>query len=131
VYIDPTYADFTATIDQYSSADYNVLKYRFRHTATFQCQTGFNKLNAGIATRYYSRMEAIDFVFEQLIAGVKDYRDNQSAGDWVWDVNADWKISQKLSLSLIARNLLNRSYSLRPGIMEPTRSWVVRLAFKG
>lgn len=131
VYIDPTYADFTDNIDQYSSADYNVLKYRFRHTGTWQCQTGFEKLNVGVAARYYSRMEAIDFVFEQLIAGVKDYRDNQPAGDWVWDVNADLSVGKHITISAIARNLLNRTYSLRPGIMEPTRSWVLRVAFKG
>lgn len=128
VYIDPVYQDFDSTTAQLSSAENNVLKYRFRHTANLVAQTDFNKWNIGLAARYYSRMEAIDFVFEQLIPGVKAYREQQTTGDWVWDVNVNWQLTKALQISGVVRNVFNRNYSLRPAIMEAPRHYLIRLS---
>ncbi len=128
VYIDPQYQNFNDSIAALSSSDENVLKYRFRHTANAIVQTQFKKVNVGLATRYYSRMEAIDFVFEQLIPGVANYRSRQTQGDWVWDINVDWQLNEEITISGIVRNLFNHNYSLRPAIMEAPRQFVIQLS---
>lgn len=128
VYIDPQYQDFNDSIAALSSSDENVLKYRFRHTANGIVQTQFKTINVGLATRYYSRMEAIDFVFEQLIPGVASYRSRQTQGDWVWDINVDWQLNEEIKISGIVRNLFNHNYSLRPAIMEAPRQFVIQLS---
>lgn len=127
VYIDPRYANFDSTIAALSSSDENILKYRFKHTASFIAQTQWQRFNVGVAGRYYSRMAAIDFVFEQLIPGVAEYRDTHTGGDWVWDVNIHWQFTEFLSMDFIVRNVFNNNYSLRPAIMEAPRQFVVRL----
>lgn len=128
VYIDPTYRDFDSTTARLSSSDENVLKYRFRHTANLVAQTNFSKINVGVAARYYSRMEAIDYVFEQLIPGVQAYREAQTTGDWVWDINLNWQLTKELQISGVVRNVFNHNYSLRPAIMEAPRQYLIRLS---
>ncbi|MCB0737047.1 MAG: TonB-dependent receptor [Bacteroidetes bacterium] len=115
-----------------SSSQENVLKYRFRHTikADWEMKMGIFSL-AGSAN-YYSFMEAVDAPFEALIVPqLGEFRSRHQNGDWVLGARASATfLDEKLKCSFLANNLLNRMYSLRPGLMEAPRSLGVRVEFR-
>lgn len=121
-YIDPKYKVFDSITEFYSSVDYNILKYRYKHQINFRANATPGRFEVGMAGRYYSFMEAIDFVFEQLIAGVMDYRDRNNNGDFIFDLSGSYHYSKKGKVSIIIKNAFNEEYSLRPALMEPMRS---------
>lgn len=126
-YIDPTYAVYDSVKDYYSTADYNVLKYRFRHLVNGQLQLGYKTLTLGLASRYYSHMEAIDAVFVILIPGVNDFRNEYDQGTWVHDLALNWQASEAIRIGLVVKNVCNVYYSLRPALVEEPRSFGVRV----
>ena len=73
-YIDPVFQDFDNLTDANSTADYNILKYRFKHVVKFDAESSFEHFRPGIEVQYNSYMEAIDQVFLSFIAGLEEYR---------------------------------------------------------
>jgi outer membrane receptor protein involved in Fe transport len=126
-YINPVYADFDSATEALSSADYNVLKYRFRHTVKINLESDLKHWQFGISGRYYSFMEAIDKVFEVLIPGVQDFRKNNAHGAFVFDLSIGFHYAEKGTISLIVKNSLNTEYSLRPALMEAPRNYTLKV----
>lgn len=131
-YIDPIQLDFNEKKDTArNSANYNVLKYRFRHMAKADLQvTLFKNLDLGMSMRYYSFMESIDKIFELRIPGVMHYRDNHHYGDWLFDARVGYNFSNQLKLAFIIKNLFNHEYMGRPADMQPPRSFTFQLSLK-
>lgn len=127
-FIDPIFIDFDSVADFHSSADYNVLKYRFRHTFKADVETRLRRLAVGASARYYSFMEAIDRVFEIFIAGIADFREQNDNGDWVFDTRLGIEVGDA-ELWLIVSNVFNNEYTLRPALLEPPRNIVLRLNY--
>ncbi len=121
-YIDPRYLNFDSTIAMSSSVDYNILKYRSKHT--FKSTLSFTKNSLGIHLhgRYYSYMEAVDKIFEALLPGIADYRKNNQHGEWVFDASADYRVNEMITFKLNINNVFSNVYSMRPGLMEAPRS---------
>ena len=66
-YIDPKFKTFTENDRLRSSADFNILKYRFKHTVKVDIESKFKKFNLGVAMFRNSHTIAIDAVFEAFV----------------------------------------------------------------
>lgn len=130
-YIDPKFQQFDSITDAGSSADYNVLKYRFRHTAKMDVETTIKQFRLGINLQYYSFMEAVDVAFVDpifpgtdlhIIPGLQEYRDAHDGGDVILNARLAFTMHSNNEIALICNNLLNREYSIRPAMMEAPRS---------
>lgn len=148
-YLAPTYLDWDKISDE-SSSEYNVLKYRFRHTFTGSWDVSFTGVGAGaidfgISARYFSFMENIDALFTSFIPGLEAYRASrqredfdpnkkgQYKGDFILDLRAGYSFKTKnntYKVSAIMKNVTNKEYSLRPGLVEAPMSYTLRLDFE-
>ncbi len=130
-YLEPLMKNFNPTVDTLmNSANYNVLKYRYRHVAKADLQLTYKKVSIGGSYRYNSRMENIDRVFEVVIPGVQSYRAAQPPGDGVFDARIAFLPKDKISVSFIAKNVANREYMGRPADLQAMRSFVLQGDFK-
>ncbi len=121
-YSNPVFQEFTTQDSLLSSADYNVLKYRFRHNAKLDLEGSYKGFSVGVAMLYTSYMEAIDNVFNFVIPGVKAYRLEHNQGALITNVRIRYQINEKFKISLLCNNLFNTEYMLRPGLLEAPRS---------
>jgi outer membrane receptor protein involved in Fe transport len=129
-YIDPKYKDFTTALDDASSVDYNVLKYRFKHNFKFDYEMSYKALSLGAAILYNSRMEAVDRIIELAVPETKEYRQRNNTGFMTLDIRFSAKPIEKLKISIIGANILNEEYTYRPGLLEPPRNVQVRMDYK-
>ncbi len=129
-YIDPKYKVFTTALDDASSVDYNVLKYRFKHNFKFDYEMSYKALSLGAAILYNSRMEAVDRIIELAVPETKEYRQRNATGFMTLDIRFSVKPIEKLKISIIGANILNEEYTYRPGLLEPPRNVQVRADFK-
>jgi iron complex outermembrane receptor protein len=130
-YIDPKFKVFTENDLLRSSADFNVLKYRFRHTVKVDIESKFDKFNIGIALFRNSHIEAIDAIFESLVVpGLKDYRTENNNGFYVFNARLGYQVNEHLKLGFLVNNLTNVEFTKRPGLLEPTRLWSMRIDYK-
>lgn len=113
-----------------SSVDYNVLKYRNRTTFKFDWETSYKKWSAGVAIFAASHMENIDPIFELIVVpGLRDYRLENDKGYVNTGLRLAYKIQEKAKVSLLVDNLFNAEFLVRPGMVEPPRSFTLRLDY--
>jgi len=129
-YIDPRFKEFTESDEQASSVDYNILKYRFKHTAKMDLETHFNKVTVAVAGSYFSHMEAVDAVLEIFLPGVKNFRDNNQNGYTLLEARLGYDFNEHAKITLIGKNLTNIAYSDRPGLLKEPRSLTFRFDAK-
>lgn len=125
--IDPRFRNWTPDDTLSSSVNYNVLKYRFRHTVKVDAETELNKFTIGASYNYNSKMEAIDRVFEFFIPGLGDWRRENNHGYGVLGMRIGYQMTKNFKISGIMGNLLNEAYSERPGSLEAPRNFTIRL----
>lgn len=133
-YVYPRYKEFGTEENRSSSADYNVLKYRFRSMVKWDSEYSIGRFAAGLSVQYNSFMEAIDAIFEveteESFAAVKRFREEHDNGFTVLDLRASYQVIPQLKISAICGNLLNQEYSYRPALLEGPRSYTLRLDWK-
>ncbi|MBK8724256.1 MAG: TonB-dependent receptor [Saprospiraceae bacterium] len=127
MYIDPKYQNFTAKEDLSSSVNYNILKYRFKHSIKMDADVTYKSFSIGGTLIYNSNMEAVDNVFEILIPGAKQYRADHNKGFTVLDIRLNYKLNENVKVALITKNITNKEYSFRPGLLEAPRNITVRM----
>jgi outer membrane cobalamin receptor len=141
-YIDPTYRNFDPKRDTVSaSANYNVLKYRFKHNVKFDLETEYKSFGLGVSVQYNSFMESVDRILapdeslsfiEQLrpfIAFTK-FRKQHPNGFSLVDFRAFYHPTKKTKISVILANAFNIEYAYRPAYLEAPRNLAVRLDWK-
>jgi outer membrane cobalamin receptor len=144
-FIDPKFQVFDLTTKNGGVANYNVLKYRFRHTLTASWDVDFNGFTFGTNWQYFSFMENLDKVFndEANVLGInfaqfredrrKDGREanrepRSYQGDFILNLRAGWHTADnKFKISFLVNNVANREYSLRPALIEPPRTFSARV----
>jgi outer membrane receptor protein involved in Fe transport len=129
-FIDPTFQKWSGRQDSLSSADYNVLKYRFRHTFKFDAEVFYKGFSIGGSVQYNSYMEAIDDAFNNYLSGVREYRrlfDGQGAS--LVDFRAGYQINKHVKISFVLKNALNALVYLRPALPESPRTFSIRLDY--
>ncbi len=133
-YMDPRSLAYNDSLDTlFSTANYNVLKYRYRHIAKFDCEVSYRKFSFGLSMRYNSFMEAIDKVFEQLdivVPGIKDYRSIHNKGDLQFDTRIMYQVNDMLRVSMITNNLLNAECTSRPADVLAPRNFALQVQLK-
>jgi len=122
----PRHKNFDTLQQKLSSVDYNILKYRFKHTFKLDAETTLRKIAIGSSIRYYSFMEAIDESFNWVLPGVREWREEHNTGTLVWDARIRLNFTDKSTLAFICKNLLNNEYSLRPALIEAPRSFTFK-----
>ncbi len=115
-----------------SSADYNVLKYRYRHTFKLDWQADYRTWSIGIALQHNSFMEAIDAIFEELVVpGLAKFRENENGqGATTLNIRLAWQLNPNHKLSFLLNNLLNETYYTRPGQLQMPRNASIRWDMK-
>ena len=105
----------------------SMLSYRFRHLVKLDIETGYDRFSIGTSMRYYSFMDRVDDVFLVFVDGFAEYREQQDyRGEFVWDVRTGYQVSDVFKISVIARNILNQLYVIRPGKPNAPRSFTVQ-----
>lgn len=113
-----------------SSADHNILKYRNKHSLKMDVEVKYKAFSLGVAGLYLSHMEAIDFIFEQTIPGLKENRSDDTNGSKVFDARVAYQFNKNAKLSFIAKNIFNEEYTIRPALLEAPRNITFRLDYK-
>lgn len=117
----------------YDTTD-NILKYRVRSLFRSDVGAKWKQLSAGISIRYNSHVRNIDKAFVDfdnpllLPSGAKGWMLTHTTGDWIVDARLGYQITPQVKVALIATNLSNEVYSIRPMAIEAPRSWQVQLA---
>ena len=125
LYIDPKYKNFDESVKKNLNVDYNVLKYRMRHTFKTDFELSYKGFSIGGGNVYHSFMEAIDKIFdiELLIKDVKKYRELHPHGNNIYRLRMAYKF-KNIKYQFNIDNLFNTEYSIRPGILEAPRSFM-------
>ena len=121
----------------------SILLYRNLHNVRLDLELSYKDLTLGFAANYQSKMVNVDDVligegyFGQLIEffnggndvfpGMKDYKENQASGDWVFDLRFNYAVTDDLKLSFVINNVMNREYALRIGRINPPRQFTLKL----
>lgn len=113
-----------------SSVNYNVLKYRTRHSYKFDIESVYKKWSLGLTLLGASHMESVDKIFEVLIVpGLKDYRAENNRGYRAFNVRLAFEPKPKHRFSLLVNNLFNAEYAIRPGLLDAPRNVTLRLDY--
>lgn len=108
----------------------NVLKYRSRHNLKGDLEFSFFNVKLGVNYSQVSRVDNVDLLLANF-AGIREYRsinnDGYSLLDGRISYEYDFSPKVKAKLSLIAKNVLNEEYTVRPGLLEAPRNFGARL----
>ena len=132
-YIDPIYKDFETNeqIRNSVSESVNILKYRARHQIKCDMEADFGRVRFGASWQYTSHIVNIDKAFESVppinfdLFGLREYRDINDSGFHLLDCRVIFEF-KPLSITLLANNILNSEYSLRPALLEAPRHVGIR-----
>ena len=137
--INRQYSYNTTSMDSASQ----ILKYRFLHNLKFDAEVIlFSKFSVGVSAKYFSKivnMDAIIKDFEETTANsggdkqnirYMDYFYAHRFGNWIFDTRLSYAFSPSHKIALIASNILNRSYSLRPLKIEQPRCVMLQYTYK-
>ncbi len=125
-----------------------ILKYRFYHSAKADFDITWKDVTFGFSMNYFSAIVNIDKVFEDslrfpngnpiifngdpmfIMAGLKEYRDKNNTGKITFDLRSGVDLGEKSRLSLVVRNILNEEYMIRPGDIQPPRTFALQYMLK-
>lgn len=137
--LNPQYQNFEDSslqkdIVNYSTVDYNVLKYRNRHTLKGDVQASYKGFSLGLTVQYLSHMEAIDQFLNGEVGNSSNpptkiyyFRKENNQGSLFFNVRAAYQATHFLKVSFLLNNLLNEEYSIQPGRIEAPRNFSLRL----
>jgi len=119
----------------------HLLKYRFKHTAKLNVDLRIKSFSLGISSRYYSHIANIDTAFAvlELLTSLNpgtqnmyfvDYWENNKVGVTIFDARVGFHVNDKVKISIIVNNLLNKEYALRPMKIERPRTTAVQCVYK-
>lgn len=112
------------------TATLSLLNYRVRHLVKGDIEFTFKKVSLGYTIYYGSFPEKIDQLFFIVIPSLDGYAEKHKEGDTVMGARLAYKVSDRLKLSFIVKNLTNHEYALRPGRVDPPRNFTLQLNFK-
>lgn len=111
-----------------------MLKYRRKHSATFNLVSTYRKLDLGISLFLKSKILNIDDVFlnpltrETILPGFYDYWAANNKGYYLIDFQAGIPFASSYRISFVVKNLTNTEYMGRPGDVQPHRNFSLRIS---
>ncbi len=119
-----------------------VLQFRQRHMVRLDIEFTYKRFALGTSILYNSFFERIPPEFA-LAIGIIDgsigsgrpntldqYRLDHASGDLVADMRFSYRFSDKMKISFLMRNIANYEYAVRPGKLDPPRTYTVQFALK-
>jgi outer membrane cobalamin receptor len=116
--------------DPNSFLDYKILKYRIEHSFKADISSQYKGFNFGIRCLFNSFMKEVDRVGVATLKQVRLFRENHNKGDFIMDVRAGYSWKDKVSFNLIAKNVTNREYTQRPGLVEAPRNYTFQVGYQ-
>jgi len=147
-YTNPIDIDIEEDDKDLTSTRSRVLKYRFYHSAKVDFEINHKGINYGFSCVYFSNIINIDKAFEDsirfpngspiifngqpmfILPGLKEYREKNDKGGFVVDVRLGVDLNVRSRLSFVVRNLLNNEYMIRPGDVQPPRTYALQYILK-
>jgi outer membrane cobalamin receptor len=132
-YIYPVDLDYNANDSTFSESG-RILKYRYQHSVKADIEFSWKKLSTGFTFIYNSVMKNIDQVFTDpfmgnlILPGYPEYRLSHMTGYFLADHRFAYNPTEKISISLITKNLFNKEYIGRPGDLSAPRNIALQLS---
>ena len=111
----------------YDTTNY-ILKYRSQHLVRFDAQWTHPKGFVGLSTRYQSAIQNFDKAFVDIEDydpninwGLGSWVENNPKQPWIVDLRVGWELRDSHKLSVVASNLFNKEYAIRPLAIESPR----------
>lgn len=124
------FGNMMQSIGSFDSVSNSILKYRFRNTARFDFEMDYRKFTVGYNLTYNGPMEKIDPIFLSVIGGLREYREQNPGGSLVSDVRVSFRPNDMATFAIIAKNVFNKEYSLRPGFMAAPANFAFQCKLK-
>lgn len=120
------------------------LKYRFKHTFKADIEFNFYGFSVGYTLKYFSKMENLDRaitdfeVLTQSTGGTmqpiyfSNFYNQHNNGNYVHDLRISYAFGKNVEhkFAIVGKNILNRTFSLRPLKIEPMRTIVFQYSIK-
>jgi len=147
-YTNPIDMDAQEVGKDLTSSRSRILKYRFYHSMKIDFEMAYKKINYGFSMNYFSEIINIDKAFEDslrfpngnaiifngqpmyILPGLREYRDKNNNGAMIFDARIGLDLSDKSRFSLVVRNFTNKEYMIRPGDVQPPRTFALQYIFK-
>ena len=109
------------------------LKFRRKHSGKLNLNSSYNRYEFGLGMYVKSKILNIDDVFlnpppNEIMPGLYQYWLDNNTGYFLMDAHIGYRLSQRLRLSLVVKNLTNAEYMGRPGDIQPHRNFSLRLS---
>lgn len=99
---------------------------RQRHLLKADLETQVGHWTLGATYLHQSGIERLDPLFAALIPNLQDFRRDYPQQSTIINARIAYDFGQWGRVSILARNLFNRVYSLRPAKLEPPRSFTLQ-----
>ncbi len=114
-----------------SNKDGNFLKYRYKELGKLDVQVGYKKYSMGVSMKYNSYMKNVDTVFvTNLVLGSQQAREENIAGDFIWDLRFGYELNKHVKINAIINNLFNHIMTTRPADIRQIRLTMLQVTFK-
>jgi outer membrane cobalamin receptor len=129
-YMDPRNLDYNP--NNHNAGDPNssqYLYYRMRHSAKADIQTTYKRIIVGFTAVYIGHIQQIDPEIQQLTSIQSWMNAHGGSGDVVLDARVGYS-HNRFTATLIAKNMANRAYTLRPGFVEAPASLTFQVTYQ-
>jgi len=124
---------FKSIVNLDSSRKQALLYYRNRHVLKFDIETSYKKLGIGFSMDYNTNFEKIESffaVFNMISPGIGNYMNDYPGGTLLFDGRLMFALNQNSKIVLIVKNITNKEYSERPGLIGPPRSIILQFKYQ-
>jgi outer membrane receptor protein involved in Fe transport len=128
-YMDPKNLDYNPNDHSGGSNSHQYLYYRMRHSAKLDAQTTYKGFIIGVTCVYVGHLLQLDQIAS--LDKIKDWVNaHGTKGDFILDARVGYNYRNRLTATLIAKNITNRAYTLRPGFIEAPASLILQLTYQ-
>ncbi|HTA28214.1 MAG TPA: TonB-dependent receptor [Bacteroidia bacterium] len=117
-----------ATLEALQNSEY--LNYRSLYSGKAGFETTCHKFSFGANARYSSFQINIDNYLSQIVPGVIDFREKHNTGQCIFDTHIAYQATESIRIAFVVKNLLNTTYTDRPGYLDPPRTFMVQSTIK-
>lgn len=118
--------EFGWIVDEQSA---KVMNFRMRHLFKADIELGYKDFSLGYSLYAASFPERWDLLYLVAVEGTTQFVDRHPNTDLVHGIRFAWQFSKIGRATFLVKNLTNHEYLIRPGRLEPPRSFTMQLNF--
>jgi iron complex outermembrane receptor protein len=124
-YMDPKNLDYNPSVP----GSHEYLYYRMHHSAKADAQTTYKGFIVGVTCVYIGHILQLDQIAN--VSKISDWVNSHGTmGDVVLDARFGYNYKNRLTATLIAKNVTNHAYTLRPGFVEAPASLTLQVTYR-